>query len=175
LVARFGEERNSDGDQKHHRPGGGKTHVLLLVPAERLHLIDVGDLEGEHRQQCDTEDRGEVIPGKAVAWHDIDGVDRKAHADDQRRLDQADQAGEHDRRISGLIGLLGQGARAAGESPRVCVGPVSARAVAATAERTLGAVSKIALGWGFVIGYTFTASSQPQSGLATIRGRPCHG
>ena len=58
-LAGFGEERRADDDQEHHRPGRGEPHVLLLVAAEGLHLVDVGGLEGEHRQQRDGEDRDE--------------------------------------------------------------------------------------------------------------------
>ena len=39
--------------QEHHRPGRGEAEVLLLVAAERLHLVDVGGLEREHRQHGD--------------------------------------------------------------------------------------------------------------------------
>ena len=53
LVAGLGEERHADHDQEHHRPGRGEPEILLLVAAERLHLVDVGGLEGEHRQQRD--------------------------------------------------------------------------------------------------------------------------
>ena len=54
LVARLGEERDADGDEEHHRPGGGEAEILLLQPAERLHLINVGDLERDqrHRRRC---------------------------------------------------------------------------------------------------------------------------
>ena len=48
-LAGFGEERGADHDQEHHRPGRGQPHVLLLVAAEGLHLVDIGGLEGEHR------------------------------------------------------------------------------------------------------------------------------
>ena len=50
LVADLGEERHADREQEHHRPGGGEPEILLLVAAKRLHLIDVGGLEREHRQ-----------------------------------------------------------------------------------------------------------------------------
>jgi hypothetical protein len=108
LIAGFGEERNADGDQKHHRPGGSEPHILLLVSAEGLHLIDIGDLEGQHRQERDAENGGEVIPGEAVSGHDIHGVNGKADDGDQSRFDQTNESGEHDRRIRMLIGLLGQ-------------------------------------------------------------------
>ncbi len=44
--------------------------MCLLVPAEGLHLINVGDLEGQHRQERNAEKGGEVIPGEAVARPD---------------------------------------------------------------------------------------------------------
>jgi hypothetical protein len=46
LIAGFGEKRHADGNEKDHGPGRCEPHVLLLVTAERLHLIDVGHLEG---------------------------------------------------------------------------------------------------------------------------------
>src|SRR6185312_817931 len=47
LIAGLGEERDADGDEKYHRPRRSEPHVLLLVTAEGLDLIDVGGLEGE--------------------------------------------------------------------------------------------------------------------------------
>jgi len=81
------------------------------MPAEGLHLINVGDLEGQHRQERNAENGGEVIPGEAVARHDIRDVNRKTDADDQSCLDQANESGEHDRRISRLVGRFGDCAR----------------------------------------------------------------
>src|SRR6185312_10850229 len=41
FLTGFGEEGHPDHDQEDERPGRGKPHVLLLVPAEGLHLVDV--------------------------------------------------------------------------------------------------------------------------------------
>ena len=82
LVAGLGEERHADGDQEHHRPGRGEPQILLLVAAERLHLVDVGDLERQHRQDRDAGDGAEVVPVEAVDRHHVADIDRKA---DQRR------------------------------------------------------------------------------------------
>jgi hypothetical protein len=147
LVAGLGEERNADGDQKHHRPCGGEPHILLLVPAEGLHLIDVGDLEGEHRQQRDAENGGEVIPGEAVRRHDIDGVNREADAGDQSRLDQADQSGEYDRRIGGLMGLLGDRARGGRKLGRLgALSPAARHARHGRVNRRSGLEDRVRLG-----------------------------
>ncbi len=97
-LAGFGEERRADHDQEHHRPGRGEPHVLLLVAAEGLHLVDVGGLEGEHRQQRDGEDRDDVAPEQVFARRQIGGKDRQADQHDQRELGHAHEAGEHDRR-----------------------------------------------------------------------------
>ena len=74
-VAGLGEERRADDDQKHDRPRRGEPHVLLLVAAERLHLIDVGGLEGEHRQHGDHEDGAEHSARcSASLGRQVDGV-----------------------------------------------------------------------------------------------------
>ncbi len=106
LVAGLGEERQADRDQKDHGPGRSEPHILLLVAAERLHLIDVGDLERQHRHDRDTDNGADVIPGKAVSRHHVPEIDRKADRDDQGGFDQPHRAGQHDRRI-GRFELLG--------------------------------------------------------------------
>ena len=50
------------GDEKHHGPRRGEPHILLLMAAEGLDLIDVGHLERQHGEQGDAKDGGEVIP-----------------------------------------------------------------------------------------------------------------
>ena len=127
LIARLGEEGNADGDEKYHRPGGGEPHILLLVSAEGLHLINVGHLEREHRQDRDAENGREVIPGEAVARHDVADVNREADRGDQGRLDEANEPGEHDGRISLLIGLLGERAGGGRKLVRLRVLRVAAR------------------------------------------------
>ncbi len=97
-VAGLGEERGADGDQEHHRPGRGEPHVLLLVAAERLHLVDVGDLERQHRQRADDDRRRQIEPEQAFAARQIGAEDRHADQHDQREFDHAHEAGEHDRR-----------------------------------------------------------------------------
>ena len=100
LVAGFGEERQADRDQKDHGPGRSEPHILLLVAAERLHLVDVGDLERQHRHDRNTDNGAEVVPGKSVARHHVPEIDRKADCDDQRGFDKPHGAGQYDRRIS---------------------------------------------------------------------------
>ena len=56
MIAGLGEERHADRDQEDHRPGRGEPEILLLVAAERLHLIDVGGLECEHGKHGDRQD-----------------------------------------------------------------------------------------------------------------------
>ena len=77
LLADLGEEGRADDQQEHHRPGGGEPEVLLLVAAERLHLVDVGGLEREHRQHGDAEDRADIVPLEAVDRNDVADVDRE--------------------------------------------------------------------------------------------------
>ena len=98
LVAGLGEERGADGDEEHHRPGGGEPHVLLLVAAEGLHLIDVGDLEGEHRRDGDAEGGDEIRDDQIRLQPEIEGEDDHAHHHHQRELRHAHEAGEHDGR-----------------------------------------------------------------------------
>ena len=92
LIAGLGEERHADGDQKHHRPRRGEPHILLLMAAERLHLVDVGGLEGEHRQQRDADDGGDVVPGKAVDRNDVADIERKSDQRDQREIRSCGQS-----------------------------------------------------------------------------------
>ena len=106
LVAGLGEERQADRDQKDHGPRRSEPHILLLVAAERLHLVDVGDLERQHRHDRNTDNGADVVPGKSVARHHVPEIDRKADRDDQRGFDQPHGAGQHDRRI-GRFELLG--------------------------------------------------------------------
>ena len=106
LVAGLGEERQADRDQKDHGPGRSEPHILLLVAAERLHLVDVGDLERQHRHDRNADNGADVVPGKSVARHHVPEIDRKADCDDQRGFDQPHGAGQHDRRI-GRFELLG--------------------------------------------------------------------
>ena len=119
LVAGLGEERNADGDEKHHGPRRGEPHILLLMPAEGLDLIDVGHLERQHRKQRDAEDGGEIIPGEAVSRHHVTNIDGEADGDDQSNLDGANQSGQHDRRIGRLVVLFGQRLRGGGKLPRL--------------------------------------------------------
>ena len=107
LIARLGEKRHADGDQKHHRPGRGEPHILLFVPAESLDLIDVGHLERQHRQQRDGEDGADVMPGKSVGRHHVADIDGKTDQHDQGDLDHADEAGKHDWRIGAFIRFAG--------------------------------------------------------------------
>ena len=99
LVAGFGEKRHGDGEQKYHRPRRGEPHILLFMAAKRLHLIDVGGLERQHRKQRDAGDGADVIAGEAVGRHDVPEIERKPDRRDQSDLDHADDAGENDRRI----------------------------------------------------------------------------
>ncbi len=90
LVAGLGEERNPDGDEKHHGPRRSKPHVLLLMPAEGLDLIDIGDLERQHGEKRDADDGDEVVPGKAMSGYDIADVNDKADGGNQADFDQTD-------------------------------------------------------------------------------------
>ena len=97
-VAGLGEERRADHDHEHHRPGRGEPHVLLLVTAERLHLVDIGGLERQHRKRADEKRGGEIAPEQSFARRQIAGKDRHADQHDQRKLGHAHKAGQNDRR-----------------------------------------------------------------------------
>jgi hypothetical protein len=81
------------------------------MPAERLDLIDVGDLERQQGEQLDAENGGDVVPGEAIRGHHVAEIDDQADEADQRKFDQPHRAGEHDRRIGALVGLLRPGRR----------------------------------------------------------------
>ena len=106
LIAGLGEERHADREQKNHGPGRHEPHILLLVAAERLHLVDVGDLKRQHRHDGDADDGADVVPGKADRRHHMPEINRKTDRDDQRGFDEPHAAGQHDRRI-GRLELLG--------------------------------------------------------------------
>src|SRR5262249_40947964 len=55
VISYFDEEREADDNEEDDRPGRGKPEILLLVAAERLHLIDIGGLESEHGENADAE------------------------------------------------------------------------------------------------------------------------
>ncbi len=114
LVAGLGEERDADDDEEHHRPGGCEPEILLLVAAESLHLVDVCGLERQCCNGGNREDRDRIVPFEALARDHVAGVDRGADQHHQQELDQADGAGEHDRRIrirGRLFGKLQRGRR----------------------------------------------------------------
>ncbi len=68
------------------------------MAAERLHLVDVGHLEGQQDQHGHAGDGGEVLPFHAILRHHVADIDQHADQCDQRNLDHADGAGEHNRR-----------------------------------------------------------------------------
>jgi hypothetical protein len=103
-FAGLGEERGADGDQENDRPGRGQPHVLFLVTAERLHLIDIGGLEGQDRQRGDGKRRREIAH-EAFAGRDIGGIDRHADEHDQAEFGHAHEAGEYDGRHRGRQNL----------------------------------------------------------------------
>ena len=53
LFAGFEKERSAYDGEEHERPRRGEPHVLLLVTAKRLDLINVGGLEGDDREHRD--------------------------------------------------------------------------------------------------------------------------
>ena len=81
MISDLGEEGHADGDEEDHRPGGGEAEVLLLIAAKRLHLVDVGGLEREHRQHGDSQNGPDIAPLEPFDGNDIAEIDRKT---DQR-------------------------------------------------------------------------------------------
>src|SRR5262249_40792869 len=88
--------------------GGSEAEVLLLVAAKRLDLIDVGNLEGERGQRADGRDRDDIVPFEAIARDHIGAIERRPDQHGERKLDEANGAGEHDRRIGGNGRLRGE-------------------------------------------------------------------
>ena len=91
---------------------------MLLVAAERLHLVDVGDLERQHRHDRNADDGADVVPGKADRRHHVPEINRKSDHDDQRGFDQPHSAGQHDRRIGRLELFVGDLERSGRERAR---------------------------------------------------------
>jgi hypothetical protein len=81
---------------------------LLLVAAEGLDLINIGDLERQHGEHGDAKDGGEVIPCEAVTPYQVEHIRNETDGDDQRHFDHTDYIGKHDRRISRVVGLVGE-------------------------------------------------------------------
>src|SRR5215470_6771599 len=94
LVAGLGEEARADDQKEDDRPGRGETEVLLLMAAERLHLVDVGYLEGERGEHADRRDRGRIMPFEAAARDDVGGIERGPDQHGERQLGDANNAGE---------------------------------------------------------------------------------
>jgi hypothetical protein len=105
LIARFSEKRKGDNDEKHHRPGGHQSQVGILVTAERLHVIDVCDLERECRQGRNGDDGRGITPFKAIERNHIRTIDGEPDRHQKREFDQANGAGQHDRRVGSGNGL----------------------------------------------------------------------
>ena len=115
LIAGLGEEGDTDGNEEHHRPRGCEAEILLLVTAESLDLVDIGDLKGQQGEHRHAGDRAEVPPFEAVSGHHIAAIDGEADEPDQRELDHPNGAGEHDGRVGrgqplvrSLLGRCGQ-------------------------------------------------------------------
>jgi len=98
VIAHFREERRADRDQEDHRPRRGEPEILLLIPAKRLDLIDVGDLKGRHRRHGDPQNGAGVMPLEPFARNDVSDIDQEPDQHGQRKLDHANGAGDHDRR-----------------------------------------------------------------------------
>ena len=79
------------------------------MAAERLHLVDVGDLEGQERKDRDADDRSDVIPFEAVVRQHIGDVHRETDQRYQGQLDHPHGAGEHDRRVGDRQMFVGGG------------------------------------------------------------------
>jgi len=99
LVAGLGEESRADGDEKDDGPGRHQPEILLFVAAERLHLINVGDLERQCRKSRNAPDCEHIKPLETVARDHIRDVNRAPDQHHERELDQANHAGNHDGRV----------------------------------------------------------------------------
>ena len=107
FISGLREKRRGDGEQEHHGPCRGEPHILLLVAAEGLDLIDIGGLEGQHRDQRDADDAADVIARQVGHRDDQPEVQAKPDRRHQRDLDGAHEPRQHDRRISALETLRG--------------------------------------------------------------------
>ena len=119
FVACFGKVRNSHGEQKNHRPRRGQAHVLFLMAAEGLDLINIGGLERQQREQRDAENAADVIVGGIRNTRDGPKIKRKADCRDQNDFDHADDAGKNDRRV-GLLKLLRRDRKRGGRQRARC-------------------------------------------------------
>jgi hypothetical protein len=109
VISYFAEEGEADDDEEDNRPRRGQPEILLLVTPERLHLIDIGGLEGEHGEKADAENGPDVAPLQPFDRNQIRHVDRQSDRHDQNEFDHAHDAGNHDRRPGGH-NRLGEGA-----------------------------------------------------------------
>src|SRR5262245_20712339 len=79
------------------------------MPAEQLHLVDIGGLEADHGGGGHAEDRREKLPVKAAERNDIPEIERDADGAQHREVDDTDCARNHDRRVGAANFLIGDG------------------------------------------------------------------
>ena len=97
VIARLGEKCRRDRDQENHRPGGSQPEILLLITAERLHLIDVGRLECEHGKRGNAKNCPDIAPFEAFDGNEIANVDDQTGCDDEQEFGYAHDPGHHNR------------------------------------------------------------------------------
>jgi hypothetical protein len=79
------------------------------MTAEELHLVDVGGLEADHGRCRHAEDRREKLPMEAGNRDDVSEIKRDADRAQHRKIDDANRAGDHDRRIGPADFLIADG------------------------------------------------------------------
>ena len=109
LAAELGEERRADEQQEHEGPGRDHPRHLPELAAEDLHFVDVGGLEADHRGRGHAENGRDIFPVKTRQRHHITEIERHADETEQEKIGDADDTGDHDRRIGALHLLVGDG------------------------------------------------------------------
>ena len=119
FVARSRKVGNSHGEQKYYRPRRGEAHVLFLMAAEGLDLINIGGLERQQREQRNADDAADVVVGGVRKTRNGPKKERKADCRDQKDFDHADDAGKNDRRV-GLLKSLRRDRKRGGRKRARC-------------------------------------------------------
>ena len=104
-AAQSREEGDRRSDQEQERPGDEHPSAFAARTAERLDVIDIGGLETEHGECADADHGQQVIPVESVGGHHVGEIDGSPDRCHQPELEDTDEAGNHDRRISGCVRL----------------------------------------------------------------------
>src|SRR6202011_5322323 len=121
-------------DQENHRPGGSQPEILLLITAERLHLIDVGRLECEHGKRGNAKNCPDIAPFEAFDGNEIANVADQTGCDDEQEFGYAHDPGHHNRGP-------GSSQRRSGRTSRTVAGATGSFSVATFPSTKVGAAA----------------------------------